>query len=617
MEAMPFKIALVNMPFGYHIYPSIQLGTLSTQLKSHGWDVKSHYLNLHFASRIGFGVYNELCEKRHLIGEWLFSDSLFGEGERNQSYMEHFAGHVESVCHSIGQPPEFLRDLKQQGVPEFLAWAVEAVDWGRYAVVGFTSTFNQNLASVTLAKLIKEKYPSVITMFGGANFDSEMGLEYVRVFPWVDCAVMGEAEHVLHPLLQAIRDKQPFPKGVIHRREGEVVCEEADGMFVEFERYGPPDYDDYFAELRAIDPRSPALENPIILYETARGCWWGEKHHCTFCGLNASSMKFRAKPIEQVNAEIAALSERYDSFRFRIVDNILEMKYLDGVFGRFARENLDFQIFIEVKSNLNREQIRTLAHGGINVVQPGIESFSVNQLRDMDKGVRPMQNILFLKWAMYYGIDVTWNILTGFPGETDEDYRIQTELIRPLVHLQPPIGVGDLYLERFSPYFTRPEDYGIRIQGPGEAYLYVYDSPKIDPMKIAYDFEFENGNRIDPHRVQALRETVARWRARFETDQPPYLIFSKSANFVTVYDGRLETGPQKIRFTSVPASVITFCNDKPRTVEQIQNNIAETRPGSEGARVIEEVIAELEEQKILYAERGKYLTLALPMNSHF
>ena len=193
MESMPFKIALVNMPFGYHIYPSIQLGTLSTQLKSHGWDVKSHYLNLHFASRIGFGVYNELCEKRHLIGEWLFSDSLFGEGERNQSYMEHFAGHVESVCHSIGQPPEFLRDLKQQGVPEFLAWAVEAIDWGRYAVVGFTSTFNQNLASVTLAKLIKEKYPSVITMFGGANFDSEMGLEYVRVFPWVDCAVTSRA----------------------------------------------------------------------------------------------------------------------------------------------------------------------------------------------------------------------------------------------------------------------------------------------------------------------------------------------------------------------------------------------------------------------------------------
>jgi len=613
---MPFKTALVNMPFGFHIYPSIQLGTLSTLLKAHGWQVKSHYLNLHFASRIGFPIYNELCEKRHLLGEWLFSHHLFGEGARNQRYMEHFSGHIESVARSIGQRPEFLHNLKTRGVPEFLDWAVNAIDWGQYAVVGFTSTFNQNLASVTLAKLIKEKYPSVTTLFGGANFDSEMGMEYVRAFPWIDCAVMGEAEHVLHPLMTALRDNEPMPQGVIHRRDGAVVCEDNGGMFVEFERYGPPDYDDYFEELRSIDPRSPALENPVILYETARGCWWGEKHHCTFCGLNASSMKFRAKPAEQVNTEIAALSERYDSYRFRIVDNIIEMKYLDGVFGRFARENLDFQIFIEVKSNLNREQIRTLAHGGVNVVQPGIESFSANQLHDMDKGVRPMQNILFLKWAMYYGIDVTWNILTGFPGETDEDYRIQTELIRPLVHLQPPIGVGDLYLERFSPYFTRPEDYGIRIQGPGEAYLYVYDSPEIDTMKIAYDFEFENGNRIDPRRVQALRETVDRWRGRFESDSPPFFIFSRSSKFVTLYDGRPEAGPQKMRFESVPAAVITYCNDKPKTAEQIHAHIAETVPGSHSARVIDDALGELEERKILYAERGKYLTLALPMNSH-
>jgi radical SAM superfamily enzyme YgiQ (UPF0313 family) len=29
--------------------------------------------------------------------------------------------------------------------------------------------------------------------------------------------------------------------------------------------------------------------------ETARGCWWGAKHHCTFCGLNQNDMAFRAK----------------------------------------------------------------------------------------------------------------------------------------------------------------------------------------------------------------------------------------------------------------------------------------------------------------------------------
>ena len=71
---MALNIALINMPFGFHIYPSIQLGTLSTLLKSNGWAVKSHYLNLHFAHQLGMPVYNQLCEKRFLVGEWLRVD---------------------------------------------------------------------------------------------------------------------------------------------------------------------------------------------------------------------------------------------------------------------------------------------------------------------------------------------------------------------------------------------------------------------------------------------------------------------------------------------------------------------------------------------------------------
>jgi hypothetical protein len=43
--------------------------------------------------------------------------------------------------------------------PQFLTWALTAIDWGRYKLVGFTSTFDQNVASLTMAKLIKDLYP--------------------------------------------------------------------------------------------------------------------------------------------------------------------------------------------------------------------------------------------------------------------------------------------------------------------------------------------------------------------------------------------------------------------------------------------------------------------------
>ena len=106
---------------------------------------------------------------------------------------------IEDVCQSIDRSRQFLIEIKTKMVPEFLQWALTAGDWSQYDVIGFSSTFNQNLASLTLAKLIKEKHPSIKIIFGGANFESEMGLEYFRVFPWIDYVVPGEAEGVLVP----------------------------------------------------------------------------------------------------------------------------------------------------------------------------------------------------------------------------------------------------------------------------------------------------------------------------------------------------------------------------------------------------------------------------------
>ncbi|MDH5762499.1 MAG: RiPP maturation radical SAM C-methyltransferase [Nitrospinota bacterium] len=612
---MPSKIALVNMPFGFHVYPSIQLGTLSTLLKAHGHEVKSFYLNLHFAHQVDMEVYNKLCEERFLIGEWLFSHMLFGESRGNKEYAERFQSHLQNISQTINRPASFLHEVKTQMVPEFLHWAIESVNWGNYDVVGFTSTFNQNLASVTLAKLIKEKFPSIKILFGGSNFDSEMGLEYFRVFEWIDYVVSGEAEDSLPALMEALGSGAPIPKGVIHRVDGDIRFEESQENFKGFKQYGPPDYDDYMEEIRTIDPHSPLLENPIILYETARGCWWGEKHHCTFCGLNASTMEFRSRPMEQVHADLAYLSQRYNSYRFRLVDNILEMKYIDGVFGEFAKNHYDLQFFIEVKSNLTKAQIKNLAHGGVNVIQPGIESFSANQLQEMDKGVRPLQNIFCLKWALYYGMEVSWSILTGFPQETDDDYRQQIDLLKSLTHLQPPISVGNIWLERFSPYFTRPDEYGIRITGPGAAYPFVYDGDTIDLMKVAYDFEFESDLKIDPALVEELHQTVAYWKQRHQSENLPYLIFTKSMEFVTVYDERSAERPVKLRLEGAAGKAFAFCSDAPRNLDQISAHLKEQGLPVKSSE-LESILKDLEAQRLIYGERGKYLNLALPHNSN-
>jgi hypothetical protein len=191
------EVALVNMPFSYSKYPSIQLGTLSALLKSKGVSVDCHHLNVRFAHKIGVPLYEMICEKRALFGEWIFSYLLFRDNPKRAEYPRVFKPVFEQVARESGQPLSFFEDMATRTAPQFLTWAMTAIDWGQYKLVGFTSTFDQNVASLTLAKMIKDLYPEVKIVFGGANYDGEMGMEYFRAFPFIDYVVVGEGETVV------------------------------------------------------------------------------------------------------------------------------------------------------------------------------------------------------------------------------------------------------------------------------------------------------------------------------------------------------------------------------------------------------------------------------------
>ena len=72
----------------------------------------------------------------------------------------------------------------------------------------------------------------------------------------------------------------------------------------------------------------------------------------------------------------------------------------------------------------------------------------------------------------------------------------------------------------------------------------------------------------------------------------------------------------KTRFEGPPAWIIVFCNEAPKTLDQIQAHLREKGTEENRADTAKEVVFHLEEQGILYRERGKYLTLVQPHNSN-
>jgi ribosomal peptide maturation radical SAM protein 1 len=616
----PGRLALANMPFTSARHPSIQCGLLKAVLRRAGHTVDVHYLSLELASVIGPAAYSTICGVRadQFLGDWLFSVAAFGYRPDEEDYRRSCT-QLDTTLAELGMSFADVCQLRNERIPQLVRDWSTSIDWGTYAAVGFSSTFEQNVASLALARRIKELHPEVTTIFGGANFDGEMGPEYVRVLDWIDYAVIGEGELVLPRLVDAILDGRPAAgmPGVVCRQDGHLVDGGSAARVERMDDLPDPDYDDYFAALARLGThRVLGRSRPSLLVESSRGCWWGEKQHCTFCGLNASGMAFRSKSADRMVAELSRLSQRYDVWRFAAVDNIMDVHYIDGVASKLAEEHLDFGLFYEVKANLTREQLRTLARGGLRLMQPGIESLSSHVLKLMRKGTTRLINLRLLKWALYYGIGVRWNMLVGFPGETVEDYDAQIRLIPSLYHLPPPLQVGRIWLERFSPYYFDPAFPTSNVR-PWASYRFIYPVDGLDLGKIAYFFDYDMPDVAPPDAEAMLGAAVQAWKDRWEAEPRPQLRYARAAGCIKIFDRRDASGTERTwRLDAAEAMVYEACTETFHTARKV----AEIVTASGHALDVSEVDAALArfcEAGVMARDDDRYLALALPVNRNW
>jgi len=257
------------------------------------------------------------------------------------------------------------------------------------------------------------------------------------------------------------------------------------------------------------------VETPTLALETSRGCWWGQKHQCTFCGLNGGGMRYRSKSPGRALAEIDFLVDRYPSRRFYATDNILPLEYYETVLAELASRTRPPHLYYETKANLTKAQVRLLARAGFWGVYLGIESLSTSILRLMDKGTSQLLNIRTLKWCVEAGLVADWALLCGFPGEDPGEYERLAELAPSLMHLPPPFGPYHIRVDRFSPYFVAPERHGLANLRASIAYRHIYPFPPAELDRLAYYFDYDYADERTPEEHTApLRAAIAEWQAQ-------------------------------------------------------------------------------------------------------
>lgn len=613
--AKPFSIALVNMPWARNDAPSIQCGLLQAMLQEHGYKARSVYLNLELSRIVGPRFYDAVTEapseRVHLLGEWLFAPAAFGVTDDEDTYLREFP-EIEHTCSSAGMSWQDITELRHSLLPAWLDEIAARTEWAGYNLIGFSSTFVQNVSAIALAARLKAAHPEVTTVFGGANFDGVMGPEYARVLPQIDYVVVGEGDFALTELAAALsRGESPLGiPGVCGRTgDGQLSRTAPRPPVARMDSLPPPDFSDYFAAVKELGRPDVVGAKPMrLLVEFSRGCWWGEKHHCTFCGLNALGMKHRSKSPAKAYDELAELVRRHEVLTVDAVDNIMDMAYLNGVCERLARDEWDLDIFFEVKANLTRAQLGVLAAAGVRRLQPGLESLSTHVLKLMRKGTTRLLNIRLLKWARYYDIDIAWNILAGFPGESDDDYLGQASLMPMLAHLQPPGRIGRIWLERFSPHFSE-EALKFREVSPRPAYRFAYPIDDLDYEKVAYFFDYRADHGAAPEAIATVARQIELWNEAW-ADPGVFLDYVRGPGWIAIRDtraGRKRTG----RLHGWQAQAYEICGDSPHNVERIAKDLRQS-----GAQVeeleIQKFLQFAVEQEICIEEEGKYFGLALP-----
>ena len=254
--------------------------------------------------------------------------------------------------------------------------------------------------------------------------------------------------------------------------------------------------------------------------------------------------------------------------------------------------------------------MRLLREAGFVSVQAGVESLSDPILKSMRKGVTAFHNVRLLKWCAELGVRLFWNVLYGLPGEPPEEYARMADLMRSLVHLEPPRLVP-LALDRFSPYHERPEAFGLQPLGPRRDYGFIHPTLDAETLRaLAYTFEYRHADGREPATyVRPVLQVVEAWRAAGEAAFGS-LRYRRHRRGLTVTDRRPGLPATEYRFGGAEAAAYLACEDGV-TLARIDETLRAA--GFDlPAGTLQDFLDECVAARLVHRDGPHYLALALP-----
>ena len=638
------KVFLLDMPFSLPECPAFGLTQIKTHIdKIYGSQVETKilYLNHRFFCELGSAFFQAVnmdfynfykyetnkfmwvddLKKSGLevvyfsggLGDWFFRKIAFPNVQEED---DKFLG-------TLALKPElkvFILEKREQ-LDGYLNSLIDEYEIHTADVIGFTSRFQQQVASIAMARKLKELNSRITILMGGPNCEPPAGLELAKNIENIDYILSGRRfligfEKLIGCIMENRKDEIAKIPGAFETlghvggtlkhcegRDAYEMSEEDDiNDLIEL------DYDSYFQSLN--DNGLTDVVQPVLFFETSRGCVWGEKKRCGFCAIDGYNPKHRAMDSAHAIAYLNHIFQYADRCKYFIgTDSCFPKEYLKEVFP-YVKVPEHVHILYETRVDYTEEEMHCLSKNNIDLLIVGIESLSTPALKLLNKGTTAFDNIRFLKYARKFSLNINWNILVGIPRETVGMIRANCMTAPLLSHLYPPTGAWLVSYQGNCDYVVNPDDYGIELEPLIQSYQHVYPFQTDSLEKMTYFQDVKNKKDVftpmKAKEIQRLSKIVNQWKDRWRKDHEselPRLVLTRNKNGCSILDTRFDHEEYAV-------SRLEYNMLKALETEKSKDQLIHCLPGYSEAN-IEKALEYLMERKILFRENDQYLSLVM------
>lgn len=287
-------------------------------------------------------------------------------------------------------------------------------------------------AAVRIAKAVRQLHPELPIIFGG--WHPSLVPEQTLRPEFVDGVVRAQGELTLLELVQRISAGRAWD-GVLGLcfKEGTSIHQEADRPVANINSLPAPAF-----HLASYDQYESQSGMRQLAYASSVGC----PYACNYCtDMVFYKRRFNAYVADKVVSDLAELVPRYRIDEVALLDSnfLVDIKraiaIAQGIVASGVRFRWTFQASTDFLWRMSDDDVRLLGESGVTHMGFGTESASEKVLKLMNKHHQRIEQMEeTARKTQLAGIHITFNVILGYPGETEEDrqqtFRVMSGIAR-------------------------------------------------------------------------------------------------------------------------------------------------------------------------------------------